>query len=261
MEVFRLTPLFLILCSGTAFGLVGGASPGPSDAAAKSTVAIRDGRSEDPNFCTGVLVDSDLVLTAAHCVKYPEPNRQVVFSFDATAASAPASAVIGLEVPPEFDPTEPHGTDHKNHHDIAVLRFCGGLPPGYSTARPYLNPHSLPEGTPLTLTGYGIADDQPQGPKWNWGHLKIAQSRSGDPGYASTESQVLTSPSVHARNGDSGGPVYYIDGMNSFVLGVDNWGPGDRSFEIYADVVSHWNWIQRAADALRKIKCNSLESF
>lgn len=218
-------------------------------------MAIRSGDSNDPDFCTGVLIDDDLALTAAHCLKYPDPNRAIVFGTDATSINAPAIPVYSYETPKTYDPNEPHGINHKNHHDIALVRFCGGLPKNHAPASILPPDQSLIGGTTVSIAGYGIQDNFPQGPHWNWGHLNLASAIFGDPAYAESEIQVRTSSEIHLRKGDSGGPAFYHDGTRLYLLGVDNWGSEDATFEIYASVPTHLKWIEEAAFRLRRANC------
>jgi hypothetical protein len=48
--------------------------------------------------------------------------------------------------------------------------------------------------------------------------------------------------------GDSGGPAFILDGVQAYLFGVCNWGLQNPSFEFFASISAHLDWISQAAD-------------
>ena len=58
--------------------IIGGTIVDASDPVASTTVLVTDGN----YICTGSIIDTDLVVTAAHCVAAPAENLKIVFALD-----------------------------------------------------------------------------------------------------------------------------------------------------------------------------------
>lgn len=180
-----------------ARAIVGDSSPG--GAHGDETVMVLMRGPEGAGFCTGVVLSTRTILTAAHCLRdpadmlihYREPNGEPVF-VEATAA-------------------EPHPDYHANAQvqrirsiDVGLIRTKTDLPKRFGSAR-------LEDGQPpllgaeVAVVGYGV---RREGQAKTGGDLREIRLKVSEPA-----SQVLlwltpTSGTGGACSGDSGGPIY-----------------------------------------------------
>ena len=242
----------LFLSPVIAHALVGGHAPLPLDPMASSTVAIQYGNPSDPNYCSASLIANDLLVTAAHCVKWLD-NRKVIFSSDATLPSSFSLPVVSCATPQNFDPNSQEDDQHLNAHDIALVYFQGTLPAGYKPATLLDASVQLQTSDHVVFGGYGLTDDLAHmNDSWPWGKLDFsAPTTILNPILSTTEIKIQTSLTTHARNGDSGGPAFLMNGTTPLLFGVDIWGESDRSSEVFTDIRAYLSWIQVTSTALR----------
>ena len=90
-------------------------------------------------FCTGALIATDLVLTAAHCVmdgqgRPNDPGKMVFRAGYVAGQSIATSAVLRTVVHPDYDPASPVSADNVRH-DVALLQLATPVPA--AVAAPY----------------------------------------------------------------------------------------------------------------------------
>lgn len=230
--------------------------------------------------CTGSLVDSNIVLTAAHCVnKATEPTSvAVVFSSqpvcDLESSSAPVSKANSLVIHDSYQAGE-----MKNKNDIALIRLESQAPSDHqyvklSAYHPHLN-----AGSSVALAGYGVTTDYTEEdaapvvlrhtqvkPISSLRMIEEWKSRMQLRGYRdydmtnSARSEFLffdQSKGTGACVGDSGGPAllrgfdgqFYQIGVASFVFnpngGYCKYGVAYTNISAYAD------WIRAKHQGLR----------
>jgi hypothetical protein len=195
-----------------------------------------------PAFCTATLIDSSVILTAAHCILSPDAT----FTFY-TGAGQPGpiatfgpSAVAGMvahaiDDAPVVHPSFTTQVCPDTSHDIALLHL--NAPLDGVTPVPWSTAPEPAVGTTCTAVGFGADYD---------GSADLyGQKRSATEIIA----EVLTdSPNVSvsagtgiADSGDSGGPLLY-DGV---IVGTTSCHHPDHAVEYYSridDGVA--NWIQ-----------------
>ncbi len=236
-------------------GLIQGDVVLPTDAVARSTVALGYAPANDPAteihpFCTGTLVTADLLITAAHCMLGAR-NTHVIFAPNALLPRPPTAKVLGYEIPDEFhggyDHTEPVS---KDNGDIALVRFAGPAPAGSIPLELIPHDYVVKDGEMLTIAGYGHALGK-EAPDDRIGILRKAFLRVLDAGYSRTEVQLDGSQGPQNAGGDSGGPALVsIDGRY-FLFAICNWGRPDR-FSVFAKVRPHLSWLREAAGRLAR---------
>jgi Secreted trypsin-like serine protease len=197
--------------------IVGGAVVAPKDALAASTVAIIESDSSPfKQSCTGTLISSNLVLTAAHCVAGLKSTNLYVhfgsvlpktFSFDKLATVSGIVANEREEMDVDNYPRTELG-------DIAVLKLSKPAPAGFKPAK-------INAGRKITLiddfvvAGFGKISDEEKIPTLNlysatvpvwklWRSLIILDQTAG----------------AGACRGDSGGPAYLKIGEEYVVGGI-----------------------------------------
>jgi hypothetical protein len=218
----RLIVLALLACWGAPAGaLVGGASVVGGTGVGRHVVLIVGSRS---NFCTGVAVARDLVLTVAHCV-LPGAEYKIV-EFD--AAHQPAlKPVTSVTRHPGFKLETMLA--HRATADVALLKLAAPLAapagPAALTTRA-----AFAVGERFTVAGYGLAV---RGDGKTGGTIRAATLvTTGRPG---TLQVRLADPAtlgeragLGACTGESGAPAFEDNGGTVAVVGVVSWstGPG-----------------------------------
>jgi secreted trypsin-like serine protease len=244
----RLTfALILALLSAPAAAMVGGAPPLPG-ADTRPEVMLIGSRG---NFCTGVAIARDLVLTAAHCVQAGaiykqvelDAQRQPVFKDVVSIARHPQFSVKAMQ-------------SHRATADIALVKLAVPLdvtPATLSRPRARVAP-----GERFIVHGYGMANPTDANSSATLRHAMLAAT--GRPGNLQLR---LVDPATDgaraglgACTGDSGGPVYGNDGGYMAVVGVVSWstGPGGASgcggLTGVTPIELYRNWIVETASKL-----------
>jgi hypothetical protein len=219
------------------------------------------------DVCTGSVIASHWVLTAAHCVVDPSGHKvrggYVVRSLKSAVPPASPGAVFpntAVVIPPKY-----HGSGSVGPYDIALIYSKAAI------AGPYLHlagPKDISRWKPkafATLFGYGEHSDNDQAfrPLTKkririLSDAKMAALGFGWPYYAPAVN--LGTPGDNACYGDSGGPLVIGSRTAAKIVGVVNYGRGKCSSNIgnvYAEVGyrgTHplWSWIRKTVLSPRR---------
>jgi secreted trypsin-like serine protease len=208
--------------SGAA-AMVGGASA-PAPAIARAVVVVVGSRG---NFCSGVALARDLVLTAAHCV-LPGADYKIV-EYD-SARQPTLRDVAQVRAHPGFDLKTLLA--HRATADVALLKLAAPLASVTPAALDARDLRVAP-GDSFTVAGSGVAV---RGDGKSGGTVRAAELiATGQPGSlqirlfdAATRGEKA---GLGACTGDSGAPVFRLDAARASVIGVVSWstGPGNPS--------------------------------
>jgi|GEM_PF-337024 len=276
-------------------GIIGGQQVDTSFAQKNGVVGIVD--LSKGGICTGSLLPNSIVLTAGHCVSNNAKAILVVFDSDLMKAVSLlkenrieellkiARPVTVAAVNPEYanlntrirslveekfkemnttNPTDAQKGEIvaaigelKDHGDIALLKFKGEKPVGYSEASFLSNQAELATGKDVVLSGYGLdngKDNTGSGVLRVVDNIKIANGS-----FASTEVLLDQTQGKGACRGDSGGPAFIKvteNGETKLKLwGVTSRGYRDRKndctqFSVYTNSLAWGSWL---ADASKRI--------
>ncbi len=242
--------------------IIGGKKIQADDVIGKSTVALiadiitTDGK-RGQGICTGSLLRSNVVLTAAHCIpqgpEVKEASIYVVFGKDLRKENeVKVRLVTDYVIHEKYGKANLSGEDD---NDIALLKFSGDLPEGYQLAELLQNDSLVQPTTKVTLAGYGFV--------WTDGEESYSDNTLRKvevnviENFGHTEVVLDQSRGRGACHGDSGGPAFLeVDGKQ-LVWGITSRGGGldgvdDCSyFSIYTKVNPHLEFIDLALQKLQ----------
>ena len=175
------------------------------------------------NFCTGVAIARDLILTAAHCVQAGAEYKHVTLDAERKPIMKDVRQVARH---PRFDIKTMLA--HRATADVALVKLATPL---NVTPAPLIGPRGrVPVGERFAVYGYGMFDIADANTSATLraatlvatGQPGNLQLRLADPATGGKR------PGLGACTGDSGGPVYADAGGYFAVYGVVSWstGPG-----------------------------------
>lgn len=176
-------------------------------------------------FCSGTLIRSDVVLTAAHCLQGEVGTS--VYAFFGANAYLNGQHVQGLEIHihPQYD-------DQNVQNDIALLLLAEDAPTSI-TPIPYLPAAqgltAADEGAVLDFSGFGLTENSTDGEKLHVEQVlgKVCPGPSGCPylsGWVVAEAFGYPQSGGGPCSGDSGGPAFFQRGGQEYVAGVTSYG-------------------------------------
>lgn len=216
----RLIPLLCTFATLAvpAQAMVGGALPS-SEGIGRSVVTIVGSRG---NFCSGVAIGRDLVLTAAHCVQ-PGADYKIVDYGAQPPRLLDARSIVSH---PNFNLQTLLG--HRATADVALIKLASPLPATRTPAALGAPVIPIRLGARFTVAGMGVAT---RGDGASGGRVRAASlATTGQPGNLQIR---LVDPltggkraGLGACTGDSGAPVFEDQSGHAVVVGVVSWSTG-----------------------------------
>jgi secreted trypsin-like serine protease len=241
-----------MLAPPPAMAVVGGVQSRAADGVRASTVRVETSHGE---LCSGVVVASELVLTAAHCLMAGGSIR--VISLDRRFRNR-THKVASVLPHPSFQP----GTTPRTQPgaDIALVRLAQPLP---ADLRPLELGGRLTQGEAVTMAGFGLGSEK------NKGSARVLREatlvNAGNYTTANTV-KVAVDPEhrgevlgAGACRGDSGGPVLRGKASERDLVGIVSWSSGPLSsrvrlicggFTAITPISEHHDWIVEASRRL-----------
>lgn len=273
--------------SDRSAGIMGGTSVAENSTMASGIVGIYD--LQNNGICTGSLIANNYVLTAAHCVIGIKPGKlRLVFgnNIDELMAAREQDivrlytrSVSDYKIHPNYKPEE-HEEKETDWADIALIKFAGELPPGYTPATLLVDDSILRRGVSVTVAGFGVSqvDLDPVDPKkvknlreaLEYGEVVcdenmkncLSVEMSGDGILRETQAPISFVHETEVRldeskgkgtcSGDSGGPAYVHDKGQMYLFGVTSRGSEFcDSVGVYTNAVYYKDWITSTMPKMR----------
>ncbi|MNJ92838.1 Trypsin-like protease precursor [compost metagenome] len=263
----------LYVTSLFVFGLVG-CAPSPQTASFTKDSAIIGGRltsasseiakhlvmiytEENHSICTGTLIHSRVVLTAAHCVSKEADSMIITFGVDPLSGAYVKRTSDAFIIHDDYNKKE-----YFNRNDIALIRLSKPAPKAYVPALLPTKKLPLKVDFNFTALGFGRALESPsaQDFKNNSGRLretilKIEEIYSED-----SQFKVDQQSGRGVCSGDSGGPAIMRFSGKNYVVGIASavwWQEGTpentcSQKSIYMNVKHYRDWILENLDGLVK---------
>ena len=110
----------------------------------------------DPGFCSGTLIDDDLVLTAGHCVTSAADcqNTQIVFNFYYNTATTLQTITTQAVFNCASIVVRAQDNNNGGYHDYAILRLDWAATPTFTPAPVYKGHDAVNTGDAVALIGY-----------------------------------------------------------------------------------------------------------
>lgn len=212
------------LAPENASGIIGGTLPSQSSQVARATVAlgIYQG-SSFKQFCTGVLISQDIVLTARHCLESVEVREQAdpkVYLYFGSSTSNYDKKLERVSTTflknPDYKPIvyEPLDMVASASGDVGLLKLDTPAPTNSLPASIAIDV-SLKAGQQVVLAGWGVTDDKLSTPTTQLRQTKVAYLDSWETHFVFDQSQ-----NQGACRGDSGGPAYLEIKSQAYVIGT-----------------------------------------
>lgn len=210
-------------------------------------------------LCTASIYSDSILITAAHCVYGPATDLAVIFGVDLDSEEVIVRRVESYVVSPFWNTRQ---NELLNTGDIAVVKFKGGLAPGFRPAELLTDLRSLRNGQVTTLAGYGISDGVNG---TGSGRLRSVQTTIRNVTYTKTEILIDQTKGKGACHGDSGGPAYVKIGSKQLLYGVTSRGVNDRNDDCsvtaaYTSIPYYHKWIMSTAQALMKTQATATDA-
>jgi secreted trypsin-like serine protease len=226
--------------------IVNGKSVSAKNVLGHSVVALVSENEKGESLCTGSLISSGVVLTAAHCVEHNPKSMKIIFALDVHKAKESSMRDVDKFV------KNPNWTHHldSGEGDLALVHFKGNVPAGYVPLKLAPEKLELKIGKKITIIGYGVTDGES---KTNSGKLRQTSSEIID---RKSETEMVTDGQQSSVCfGDSGGPAVIKNGKDIFQWGVASSVTNRDCTEasIHTEVMPYRDWI---ASALKKFRDN-----
>jgi len=242
--IVRLGALIL-MAPATALAIVGGKTV-RLDGSAQVAGVVAVLNQETGEICSGTLLESRVILTAAHCVGKAASS---LFIFVGEKVDEPRALFIA-------DAAVAHvnydGYLKRDENDLALLHFNGGLPKTIRPAKLVDGAVTLPPDAQLTIAGYGVASMKNGGQ--GDGVLRQAEVALHRADFAATELTLDQSQGRGGCAGDSGGPAFIKISGELRLVGVlsrpEEANHTCRKPTVYTKVAAFSEWIQINSRAL-----------
>lgn len=225
--------------------IVGGKIVSPKNKITSSIVAIVSKQEGGESLCTGSIIDTNTILTAAHCVDHVPSDMKIIFGVDIHKTSEEYIRNADKFI------IQPNWNQHlhSGEGDLAVIHFKGELPSGFDKVILADEKLMLKNGQKVLMAGYGVTEGEDQ---IGAGKLRQTITEILD---RHSETEILTDGQKSSVCfGDSGGPAF-IKINGDFVQwgvasSVTNQACDDTS--IHTEIMKYKSWIRTSVLKLQR---------
>jgi len=254
---------------GESESIVGGDAVEDTDPVARSTVAFYYNPPHSDhvmNFCTGTIVSSELILTAAHCladvanelkISLDDLKSRVLVGFGTKVVTQKSDSRVyflnirSLAVHQDYKVNSVQNATQEPMYDIALVRLSNKIPPDFRAARLAKDVAYVREGSKLTLAGYGLVNGVTLEEAKQ---LMKVDVQVAIPKVTEVQFAYRVQDGKSACSGDSGGPAYAVSNTGQLVVvGVTSWGdPFCQKAGVYTSVPALVGWVVDTFKSLKK---------
>jgi len=257
--VASLLVLLSAIWCAPSYAVVGGERMRMSYNLTRYVVGIRyDDEQGKPKICTGGVIGTHLVLTAAHCVPKNLSSMKIVIGD--TLDMARAVAVLGVtaaRVHKDYEKSE-QAREFYNGYDLAVVRTKDPLPAitrHLQLAAAYFPYTHIPT---VYIIGYGMTDKF--GKRVNEEVLNSAIARRPDDHIDERLIEIDQTKGTGVCKGDSGGPMvvendhgFIVMGVSSTVFNAEERGALCSGVGTFISVSHYRHWIMKQSFELMQV--------
>ena len=214
-------------------------------------------------YCGGVLVSADCIVTAAHCVvRQGVPFQNVAVCLGRRCGNCSSSNLQGYPQcsKPRSIVVHPQFNESTLDNDIAVMKLKQPASLNCARVLPVCLPNQARDGAYIRahrqglVTGWGRLNSTVSRSKClQKGHVRLASSRVCSirhSSYSITSSMMCVADNNGACEGNSGGPLVVKNrqyGDRYVLAGIASWGIdcGEANqLGVYTSVLSHVDWVK-----------------
>jgi secreted trypsin-like serine protease len=243
--------------------IINGTLPAANSQEALATVAIylpigtgANNLNPIKNFCTGTLIATNVVITAAHCIidmsdrLMTDPQTLVndmIIGFGTKVAKDQNEAGFQYRTVKSFKVHDKYTLDSVKKastvpmYDIALFKLNAAAPAPALPVQVVANPNSLVKNLPIILAGFGLTGVNPSVRATDLLEVSVLVD---NPSLTATQFTYQSTTGASC-NGDSGGPAYVKLSTGAIALvGITSWGdPACKVMGAYTSVPAMKNWI------------------